>query len=292
MIEDNEKKYVYTVIAVAIVILIIVLIIIWKPLFSNTKKIDDELKSYDVAFTADYVEQAKDMYFNIAKKYIDKSNINDLKNVISSNYLNNNKISKEELENYLIKNNLLISTNASTVLYFDCYKTNGTRYVFSYKYSDDSFKEHSVHIIENKYGEYEISFEQDSYPVLNNIPYVATQDNVNYIFKEIASYRGSVVYNVTITNNSNNIFTYDLGAIDKVNVEFISGKIASLDTVIVGNESARVTVNPNSTKSFDLSFNMEQIDQTALNRVTFKNVTFGNGDTTEINLKLEEGRNE
>ena len=100
------------------------------------------------------------------------------------------------------------------------------------------------------------------------------------------------MYNVTITNNSNNIFTYDLGAIDKVNVEFISGKIASLDTVIVGNESARVTVNPNSTKSFDLSFNMEQIDQTALNRVTFKNVTFGNGDTTEINLKLEEGRNE
>ena len=62
--------------------------------------------------------------------------------------------------------------------------------------------------------------------------------------------------------------------------------------MFVGNESARVTVNPNSTKSFDLSFNMEQIDQTALNRVTFKNVTFGNGDTTEINLKLEEGRNE
>lgn len=288
MINEIEKKYMYIVFGIAIIIIFAVLVIIWKPLFSRNSERDQDLRNYEIYSVADYKEQSENKYLNLAKRYIDSMHIESLISLIDEKYLNNNGLDVNNVKKHLLENDLLISTNSSTILYKSTSKNNGLRYVYTYNYSDGLNSEHRIHFIEDSFGNYKISFEQDKYPILNDFSLIGEKNGIKYKVKEVASYENSILLNIIIENNSNDIYTYDLSAIDKINLELNSYEKYNLDTIIAGNDSSTLIVSPGSVKSVDLSFNVGQEVQSMITGITFKNVKNANGDIFDINVELNQ----
>lgn len=288
MINEIEKKYMYIVFGIAIIIIFAVLVIIWKPLFSRNSERDQDLRNYEIYSVADYKEQSENKYLNLAKRYIDSMYIESLISLIDEKYLDNNGLDVNNVKKHLLEKDLLISTNSSTILYKSTSKNNGLRYVYTYNYSDGLNSEHRIHFIEDSFGNYKISFEQDKYPILNDFSLIGEKNGIKYKVKEVASYENSILLNIIIENNSNDIYTYDLSAIDKINLELNSYEKYNLDTIIAGNDSSTLIVSPGSIKSVDLSFNVGQEVQSMITGITFKNAKNANGDIFDINVELNQ----
>lgn len=284
MINEKEKKYIYAVFAIAFVILIIVLIMIWSPLFTRSSTVASNILQYKQYSNEEYDNFIKSHYTELAKNFIDTEKFNYYVSYINEDFLDENNLTLENIYDYLVSNNLLINVSDSTVLYNCGSKNNGTRFIYSYIYKDVNGPERKIHFIEDYIGEYTVSFEQNSYPVLNTQDFTGEYNGLLFKLKEKGSFDESILLDVTIQNTTNEVYTFDIGSIDKVTISMSNGNIYKLNTIIAGDESSNVTINPGQTITFELSFGVDLNNQSLITSIVFNNVYKIDGTTETIRV--------
>lgn len=287
MINDNEKKYVYVALLIIIIVLTIVLIMIWKPLFTLDTSFDEQLLSYESISGDVYNKEILNKYFTLAKKYIDIKNIDSLSNVLDKDFLQSNNLNEEDVKEFILSQDFLINYNSSVVLYNSSIKSDGKRYIYTYSYRDGNSNEKKIHFIEEYFGKYKISFEQDGYPILNNETYNSEIDNINFEIKVIKSYEQSILLQISISNNSSEEVTFDIGSVDKVIIRMNDLYDYKLSTVIAGQESSFIKLTPGAKRQVNLSFAVPLENQKTITNLSFKSVKFTNGELKDMVLEIK-----
>ncbi len=281
MLEEKEKKLVYSAIAAIIVLLIIVIIIIWTSSFSN-KDIYADVTSVNQYNNNYYVEMKKENYKNVVVQCINEDNFEDIYKIINNNYLLSMNMDKDKLEKYLKTEKILSHPTNSTVIYCSNIKTNGEEYVYTYVYRIGSV-ERKIHIIESYINKYTVSFEQDSYPVVDNKihEYFDSETRLKFNIQQVASHSESLTYEIEISNNTTEEYTFDFSSIDDSNLVCqINGETskASLASIVVGNDVSNFTVVPGASRKVKLSYGINLDKQDYVIQLWFNNVKNTNGD--------------
>lgn len=290
MLEDKEKKLVYGAIAAIIILLIIVIIIIWTSSFSQ-KDIYADITSINKYDNNYYVNAKKDSYKNIVSQFINEDNFENTFEKINENYLSNMDMNKDELEKYLKSEKILSHPTNSTVIYCSNVRTNGEGYIYTYVYRIGSV-ERKIHIIESYIDTYTISFEQDSYPVVDNKvhEFFDSKTGLDFKIQQVASHSESMTYEIEIINNTTEEYTFDFSSVDDSNLVCqINGATskASLSSIVVGKDLSNFTVVPGTTKKVKLSYGINLDKQDYIIQLWFNNVKNTNGDEMYIATVIE-----
>ncbi len=290
MLEDKEKKLVYVAISVIIVLLIIVLLLIWVPAFSNTGKINgiNSIVKYD---EGSYIEKKKEEYKTIITKCVDKNNFEETYKILNQSYLEKMNISKEDLKSSLEASQILIEPLSSAVVYCSNVRTNGEEIIYTYIYKTGNI-ERKVHIIESYYDTYTVSFDQESYPIIDERILDLT-DNVtglNFLVKTKSVYDGNIVYDVTIINNTTEEFKFTTSEPDDSSVLYYeNGTLysANLNSIIVGSNTSEFISTPGSSINVTLSYGIALEKQELISHICFNGVIRNDGSAVDIRTELK-----
>lgn len=271
MIEDKEKKYIYVAFIVIIILLIIVLIAIWSPMFSNRSKFSEQLSMCTYYKEEDYINKFKEKYKSLVLKYLNIDNYEELRDKLNTTYLEENNLTSDSAYEYLVNNNILTHTNSSTILYNSDMKNDGKQYIYTYTYKVGE-NEKLIHVIEDYYNNYTISFSQDSYPILNDSKFEIEKDGLKFNIQALNSYSDSIVINFSIENQSTEEYIFNFNSINDASVKLNNTNVKYLTSVIVGNESSSISSLPGSKISFNLSFGANSSEQGKISEFMFYNV--------------------
>ncbi len=290
MLEDKEKKLVYAAIGVIIVLLIIVLLLIWVPAFSNTGKING-INSIATYNEGSYIEKKKEEYKNLITKCIDKNNFEETYKILNQSYLEKMDLSKEDLKSSLEASQILTEPMSSAVVYCSNVRTNGKIYIYTFIYKTGNV-ERKVHIIESYYDTYTVSFDQESYPIIDERTLDLT-DNVTglkFLVKTKGVYDGNIVYDVTIVNNTTEEFKFSTSEPDDSSVLYYeNGTLYStnLNSIIVGSSTSEFISTPGSSITVTLSYGIALEKQDFISHICFNGVVRNDGSTVDIKTELK-----
>ena len=271
MIEDKEKKYIYIALVAIAILLIILLFLIWSPMFTNDNSLKKELQRINLYNVEEYQNEKIEYYKSVVKDVINKENFEKNKVYIDNEYMTKNNLTDENLYNYLVQNNLLTINSNSMVLYNSSVKTDGEKFIYTYKYKNGE-KEKLVHIIEEYYEQYSISFEQNSYPIIEKDGYVVEKDGLTIKIIPEASYEKSLLFNIEIVNNSTDEYIFGFNSLNSASITDFNKDEHILSTLILGNETSNINSVPGSTVSFKLSFDISIENQCNLREIKFGEV--------------------
>lgn len=287
MINEIEKKYIYILFGITIIILIIVLGFIWAPMFKD-KELVKEINYFALPQNSEYyVEKMKEEYKKVIFDAINVDKFDETINKIDTEYLNKLEMNNEELKEYLTTSNILNHPSSSTIVYNTQVRTDGKKYVYSYNYKiGDNIKK--IHIIENYYGNYSISFAQESYPVLTLEEFDTFDEFGNeYKVKYNACYENNLVLDITIINNTTEEYTYDFNGNQASFVIYDGNVRRGLANVIVGQEYSTIRTEPGSTSKIKLTYDVELLKQDSIQAIEFNDVTTSNGDKVKVKFDLK-----
>ncbi|MGN1012993.1 MAG: hypothetical protein ACI4ON_04085 [Clostridia bacterium] len=286
MIEEKEKKYIYLAFIVIIILLIIVLIAIWSPMFSNKSKFADKLSTSTFYKEEDYISKYKEKYKSLALKYINMNNYEELKDKLNPDYLAENDLTVDTAYEYLVKNNILTHTNSTTILYNSDVKNNDKQYIYTYVYKVGDI-EKMIHVIEDYYNSYTISFSQDSYPILNNCNFEIDKDGLKFNIQAISSYSESIVINFSVENQTTEEYVFNFNSINDAAAKINNTNVKYLTSVIIGNESSSISSIPGSRVNFNLSFEISSSEQGKISGFIFNNVEKSGEKLSDFVLGME-----
>lgn len=289
MLDDKEKKLIYLVSAIIILALIIVIVIIWTSSFSKDNE-TAEITSYVDYDDGYYLENAKEMYKQVVINCINEDNFEQTYELLDEEYLNKVNMSKEQLENYLKSEKILTHPTSSSVIYCYCVRDNNEKYVYTFRYKIGNI-EKQMHIIEKYYGDYSISFEQNEYPIVDasEKEYYDTKTEMNFKTKVIACYDENIVYEISITNNSSEEYTFALTSVNDSLIQYTRNNQTSealMTSVVVGEGVSNYTIEPGKTKVIKLSYNLSLKEQKNALHLFFNNITSTNGDKIKVGIIL------
>lgn len=279
MIDQREKKYMYAIFSIIIIILIIVLIMIWMPMFKGKEKSINSIKKYNESYNENMINE----YKNIILKYINVDNYSELKNFLDKDYLEKNDLDINSAKNFLENEGLIMHPTSSTIVYNSDVITNGKENIFSYTYKIADC-ERKIHVIESYYKKYSISFEQDGYPIINKDGYNVKYNDLSFTLIPIKSYDSSIVFELTITNNSTEEYIFDFASNNDADIITNNNLKSYLTSIVMGNEVSSITSMPNSNIKTILSFNVDIKNQGNILGVEFNNVKKSNGSKTNMTL--------
>ena len=271
MINENEKKYIYVAFILIIILLLIALFIIWSPMFTNNNSFSKEIQKINLYSAEEYQNQKIEYYKSIVKDMINKENFEKNKSYINKEYMTENNLTDENIYNYLIDNNLLTINSNSMVLYNSSIKTNGEKLIYTYKYKTGE-KEKLVHVIEEYYDQYSISFEQNSYPIIEKEGYIVEKDGLKIKIIPEASYEKSLLFDIEIINNSTDEYVFGFNSLNSAAVTDCNEEEHILSTLILGDETSNINSVPGSVVNFKLSFDISIESQCNLREIKFSEV--------------------
>lgn len=287
MIDDKEKKLIYLVTSIIILALIIVVIIIWTSSFSKGNE-TAEITSYVDYDDGYYLENAKEKYKQIVTSCINEDNFEYSYELIDEEYLNKLNMSKDELEAYLKREKILTHPTSTSVIYCYCVRDNNEKYIYTYKYKIGNV-EKQMHIIERYYGDYTISFEQDEYPIIDESikEYKDSKTSMDFATKVIGCYDENIVYEITITNNSSEEYTFELSSVNDSMIQYTRNNQtaeALMSSIVIGEGVSNFTLEPGKTKVVKLSYNLGLKNQKDAFHLYFNNITSTNGDKLSVGI--------
>lgn len=284
MINEKEKKYIYIVFIIAIIILIISLVIIWSPMFSSNS-FSDNIHIFTEHNTDEYIQKMEESYKSVVMKYINIDNYEELKNKLNEKYLQDNNLNIDTAKDFLYDEGILSHPSNSTVIYLSNSNNDGDTYIYSYVYKiGDSEKK--IHIIEDYYGKYTISFEQNEYPVLNSYKKEIEKDGLKYSINYNKSYEESILIDFYVENNTTEEYTFNITSLNDASILLNNSEVCYLDSTVVSNQESAIKLTPNSKINFKLSFRVPLEEQGNVERIIFSNVTKSNGDNMIIELNI------
>lgn len=290
MLEENERKLVYAAIGVIILLLVVVLLIIWIPTFSKKSNINgiDSIATYE---KGTYVEKKKEGYKSLIIRSLNKDNFDETYEILNKHYLEKMNLEKDSLREKLINDNILTVPMTSAVIYCSNIMNNGITYVYTYIYKSANI-ETKIHVIEENYDTYSISFDQKSYPVLNTEIY-EVKDNLTGLDFEIQTkgmYEGNIVYDITIINNTTEEFIISTKEPEDSDLIYYSGGVnnsANLNSIVIGSELSEIISKPNSSNKVTLSYGIALNLQDKINYIRFNDVTRNDGSVVSIQMELK-----
>lgn len=281
MLNDIDKKYVYIVFGVAIVLFIIVLIIIWAPMFDKNQEIS--LSSYKDYSMDEYLEAAESEYAKELLNLINIENVDNTVKLLNEDYLNENNITIDNAKQYLIDNDLVGYTSSSTIVSFEKVKTDYKTYIYTYIYKIGN-NEKKVHIIEDYYDKYTISFEQDGYPKLYDNSFTANYNDIEFTIKELKSYNEELIVEFTASNKGNDQITINLENPTDSKIKFTNEEEYFASALVVGSKYSSISITPGSTNTFDISYNVPFEEQAQFKQIIFNSVKDYAGNNIVIEL--------
>lgn len=285
MLDQKEKKYIYIAFALIAILLLIVLYIIWSPMFES-KSVAENIRIYSTKTEEEYIKETVEDYKLKVMNYIDKENYESLSSKLNNDYLTKNGLTIDTAKDYLVNNNIIKYSSNSMVVYNSSVKTDGKAYVYTYVYKINN-DEKKVHIIEDYYRNYTVSFEQEEYPIINKKGYQVDINGLKFEIKVVSSYENSVVYNVTLTNSTTDEYNIYLNSINDVEAELYNLEIYKLDAVVVGNSTSEIKSVPGASITFNISLEIPLEKQCDLMNIKLNNVLKNNNEKVTLNLDLE-----
>jgi len=283
MINDIEKKYIYIIFGVAIIILFIVLAIIWIPMFKSDT--NDMISQFQNLPRNTYVDNKKKEYQNAILNYINIEYIDKTIDIINQDYLKKYNLDENSVKQYLKDNQLVGYISNSTIVSFSKIVTDNKKNIYSYVYRIGNV-EKKIHIIEEYYNKYTISFEQDGYPIIDEQVSTAEFNDVVFDIKEKSSYDEEIILEFVAQNNGNNEYYINLENIADSSVTITEGSIYNISSVILGSEYSKIVLGPGSRVSFEVNYAVPIELQSLIKNVIFNNVYDYSGNHTQISLNI------
>lgn len=289
MLDDKEKKLIYLVTGIIILALIVVIIMIWTSSFSKDN-VAAEITSYVDYNDGYYLENAKENYKQIVTSCINEDNFESTYELLDEEYLNKVNMNKEDLEKYLKNEKILTHPTSSSVIYCYCVRDNNEKYIYTFKYKIGNI-ERQIHIIEKYYGEYTVSFEQNEYPIVDESEheYNDSKTQMSFKTKVIGCYDENVVYEISMTNNSSEEYTFNLTSVNDSLIQYTRNNQTSealMTSVVVGEGVSNFTLEPGKTKIIKLSYNLNLKEQKNALHLFFNNITSTNGEKVSVGIIL------
>lgn len=264
-LDDKEKLIAYLAIALVSILLIAVIIMIWTP--SNNNSIENSLNKYNVDIN--YESKRVEFYQNNIINMLNTSNFNSLYNNIDSDFLSEyNLDTSEKAYNYLQKN-LYIGSNIelNDIVLID--KTNDI-YLFKVTYSIEGNTRYII-VQEAEVNKYTFYFSETGF--VKNIfsEKSVINENVEYKINTLESTNDSIKLRLTITNNSQDRYEFDFSDLYSVRIITEDNEGYNLASVVLsGNEI--YYLNPNSSFSIELVYQIPQEKQAKIERMLFTDV--------------------
>lgn len=282
MINDIEKKYIYLIFGIAIILFIIVLVVIWSPMFNNNEnKTLAEFTNYN-----NYVEIKKKEYKNKILNYINIENIDETINKIDDTFLKNYNLDKDNVKQFLIDNEMVGYSSSSTIVSFSNLITDNKKYIYSYVYKIGN-NEKKIHIIENYYNDYTISFEQEGYPIIATEGYMSKYGDISFDITEKKSYEEELVLEYCAQNNGNDEYTINLENVKDSAITIFGDSTYDMSSVVVGSEYSKIILSPGSKVFFEVSYAIPIELQSLIKSLTFNNVKDYSGNNIVISLDIK-----
>jgi len=215
MVEDKEKKYIYIAFGLIILILLIVIILIWSPMFNGSKSISKKLTTIKLSTTEEYENIKKEEYKYVVKQLVNKENFENTIDLIDNEYMKKNNLNSKNIYNYLVDNNLLTNISNTSIVYNKSIKSDGKKYIYTYSYQVNN-EEKLIHIIENYYNDYTISFDQENYPIINDKENIINIGNIQFKSSVVNSYSESILLKINIINNDTEQFVFDVNSLNNL----------------------------------------------------------------------------
>ena len=286
MINDNEKKYIYLIFLIAAVILIITLGIIWVPMFKNGNK-DKTIISANYYKDDYYVDRMKEEYKKVVIDAVNIENFDQIKEKINKQYLESINENESSIKEYLVKNKILTHPSSSMTVYNTIVRNDGKKYVYSYKYKIGN-EEKMIHIIEDYYKNYTISYDQEGYPILDNNTYEMKDSNgMVYKIKYYKSYENTLILELIIENNTTEEFVYNFGDSVDSDLIFNGDNKRYLTNIVVGNGTSMIKSEPGSTNKVYLTYEIEIKNQQAIQAIEFNNILRMNTNIDMVKLDIK-----
>lgn len=286
MVEDKEKKYIYIAFGLIILILLIVIILIWSPMFNGSKSISKKLTTIKLSTTEEYENIKKEEYKYVVKQLVNKENFENTIDLIDNEYMKKNNLNSKDIYNYLVDNNLLTNTSNTSIVYNKSIKSDGKKYIYTYSYQVNN-EEKLIHIIENYYNDYTISFDQENYPIINDKVNIINIGNIQFKSSVVNSYSESILLKINIINNDTEQFVFDVNSLNSVYAKVKGDNIKyNLSSVVVGNETSSIVSLPGSTVEVYLNFKIPLEKQCYIDEICFSDIKKSNGESVSMNLLL------
>ncbi len=286
MVEDKEKKYIYIAFGLIILILLIVIILIWSPMFNGSKSISKKLTTIKLSTTEEYENIKKEEYKYVVKQLVNKENFENTIDLIDNEYMKKNNLNSKNIYNYLVDNNLLTNISNTSIVYNKSIKSDGKKYIYTYSYQVNN-EEKLIHIIENYYNDYTISFDQENYPIINDKENIINIGNIQFKSSVVNSYSESILLKINIINNDTEQFVFDVNSLNSVYAKVKGDNIKyNLSSVVVGNETSSIVSLPGSTVEVYLNFKIPLEKQCYIDEICFSDIKKSNGESVSMNLLL------
>lgn len=271
MIEDSEKKYVYSVIAIVSIILICVIVMIWMP--AKVGIIESELNKISEYGSYDAIQKEK--YRNLLNRVLLVSNFDELYEILDENWIKENNFeNKDEVKAYLLENFYI--TN-STVNFSNIeVLSSDSAYIFKYTIENNG---ETKNIIINEYTpyDYDITFDQKEVSALSGKTYEYLMENVEYTIT--TSYVGEniIQYELNILNNSDDEYIWDNSKLSSITLGLSDGTaVGCSDTTTFANNF--IALNNGGTLNIKLTFNLSFERQSLINSITLSNMIKNNSN--------------
>lgn len=265
MFEDKEKLMVYSVIAFISVLLIVVIVTIWMP--SNVNSIENSLNRYNKELN--YENTRIEFYQNNLLNMLNTSNFNSLYENISKDFLNEYNLGTSDAAFDYLQKKLYIGSNVELNDITLINKTNDI-YIFKATYSIGENMRYII-IQENEVNKYSLYFSETGF--LKNIvsEKIIVNEGVEYKINTLESMNDSMKIKLTVTNNSQDRYEFDFSDLYSVRIITEDGEGYNLASVVLsGNE--KYYLNPNSSFSIELLYQISQEQQAKIERILFTDV--------------------
>lgn len=269
MLENKEKTFTYLVIISIVVALLIVIITIWIP--SKTVK-DMTIRNY---IPKDYGKDRIEYYSNNAFNILSTSNFEKTFSKIATEYLNDNNLKNiQEAKEYLISNSFIGSS--IVVESVDLLSKSEENYVYKITYNI-SGNERYAFLSENQINDYTITFSSNG--TIKNLASNITKKygEFEFLVNTKESRIDSIVYEITIKNNYNDIRAdFNLADLYSVQISLEDNSLYNMASVVANNEET-FSLNPNSYFTKEYVFNIPQEMQGKINGIKFNDIQFTTG---------------
>ncbi len=276
--EKKEKILIYSLISVVCIIMIIVIILIWTSNFSRISK-KNKINTYTLS---SYENTMKNYYNTYLRKNLQIDNFNELYNDIQSSYIESLGFNeKEDVFEYL-KNNKFIS-NIYTIDNIELIPSDVINNVFLVTYTVYG-EQKQLNIIESSPYKFKIVFMEDENlkDLIDENILSGNIDDVSYDFQVIESNRNSIRLKFTMTNNSEKIVEYDFSYLNSIQLKYGENNYINM-SAIANSSTVDYNLQPKSSKSIEILFNLAIEDQVNIQGARINNVKI-NGNTYTIEL--------
>jgi len=266
--------------------ILIVIILIWSPMFNGSKSISKKLTTIKLSTTEEYENIKKEEYKYVVKQLVNKENFENTIDLIDNEYMKKNNLNSKNIYNYLVDNNLLTNISNTSIVYNKSIKSDGKKYIYTYSYQVNN-EEKLIHIIENYYNDYTISFDQENYPIINDKENIINIGNIQFKSSVVNSYSESILLKINIINNDTEQFVFDVNSLNSVYAKVKGDNIKyNLSSVVVGNETSSIVSLPGSTVEVYLNFKIPLEKQCYIDEICFSDIKKSNGESVSMNLLL------